>query len=312
MTSAILGLLGVIALGCLAAAVRMFPNTDQAIATLNRYALYLAFPALIVSSLGSPQLRPPSGWGFIAAHFIALAVYLPCTVITARILRSRSERLVVPATALFGNIAYLGIPFCAAVFGAETIGLAAASASIHITISMTLGPYLLARASRGEARAGATIARIARQPLVWAPLVGLLLRLLPPASSGPAVRWLGGVGASAGPVALFMIGLYLWTHRGAVRSAGRPALLLLGQKLFVYPLVTLSCLLIFGGMLDLSPVETQLMVVMAAMPVAVTTFAIAEEYGVGRATVAAGIVVSTALSLGLLVLWTEISCSFLR
>lgn len=303
MNTAILGLLATIALGAGAGAVRLFPSPDSAIGVLNRFALYLAFPALITSSLGRGGLDG-SGSAFVAAHVATLAVYLPVVLwLTVRLARADAERLVVPASALFGNIAYLGIPFCAATLGPESVGLAATSAAIHIVISMVLGPFLLVRARGGRARISDTILRIARQPLVWSPFAGLALRSAPTAVREPLLDWLATLGRAAGPVALFLIGLYMWTNRGALRRANRSALLLCGVKLLVYPILALGVVLAFSVVAPLAPLEARVLVLMAAMPVAVTTFALAEEYAVGRATVAAAIVLSTGLALAVLPLW---------
>ncbi len=304
MNTAVLGLLATIALGAGAGAVRLFPSPDAAIAVLNRFALYLAFPALIASSLGSGGLAEGTGLPFVLAHVATLALYLPTALLlTSRFARGDAERLVVPASALFGNIAYLGIPFCAATLGSESVGAAATSAAIHIVISMVLGPFLLVRARGGRVGVADTLGRIARQPLVWSPFAGLALRLAPTGVKEPLVDWLGTLGRAAGPVALFLIGLYMWSNRGAIARSNRSALLLCGVKLLGYPILALLVVLALALVSPLGPLEARVMVLMAAMPVAVTTFALAEEYAVGRATVAAAIVLSTLVSLASLPLW---------
>lgn len=298
---ATLPLFGVIVVGALAGAVRLFPAPNQAIAVLNRFTLYLAFPVLIATSLASTGFSMPGGYGFYVIHAVGAALLLPLALGVGRAATRRTrDALVIGAGAIFGNIAYLGIPYCTAVLGPEATGLASLSAALHIIIAMTLAPLLLDRAAAGPARALATtLVRVARQPLVWAPLAGLLLRQLPSAVRRPLLDGVGPLGQAAGPVALFMIGLYLWERRGLLRrgrlGAGVGALTVL--KLAAYPALVWGLVVILEPILPVSALQRSVLVLLAAMPVAVTTFSLAEDFGVGRETISVGIVVSTLASL---------------
>lgn len=306
MFSAVTALFSIIALGALCGALRLFPVPSAAIGVLNRYALYVAFPLLIAASLASDQLRMSHPIGFIGLHAAAACIYLPIVWLAARRVTGTTRRtLIVSTGAVFGNIAYLGIPFCTAVLGARATGIAAVSAAIHIVISMITGPTFLARAAEGGQGWGRVLSRVVKQPLVWSPFVGLLLRYL-----GGGADWFllvaRPVGASAGPVALFMLGLYLWENRTAVARWDADAALVCLVKLTLYPAITFALVAILGAPLGLSSMERQVLVLVAAMPVAITTFALAEEFRVGRRTLATAIVLSTMIglaSLSALALW---------
>lgn len=298
----VLPLLFILALGVGAGALRWFPSPPAAIAALNRFALMLAFPALIVAGLASDSLALPGGPGFYLVHALAavgqVAAALALTRGQGALGRSRGA---IALAALFGNIAYLGIPFATAVLGPRATGLASLAAALHIVIAMTLGPLLLLRHSGGAPRPfGPILATVARQPLVWAPLVGLALRAAPAAPRALVLDLVAPLGASAGPVALFMLGLYLHSNLGRLRRVGPEVAAACVLKLLVYPALALASAAALAAFAPLLPMERQVIVLVAAMPVAITTFSLAEEFGTGREVVASSIVASTLLALATL------------
>jgi len=207
---------------------------------------------------------------------------------------------------LFGNTAYLGIPYVGSVLGEAGSGLASLSASIHVSLFMLIGPVVLLAWSPGDESIppGEIFRRVVKQPLLWAPLVGLGLRLLEP-STGEAVRSvIEPFGKAAGPVALFLLGLYLRVHVGDLRNAAGGVSALLGMKLIAYPLITVGLVLAMHQFMGLSELEGRVLLIQSAMPVAITTFALAQEFDRGQRTVASGIVLSTLIALAILPPWT--------
>ncbi|MFT6399819.1 MAG: putative permease [Bradymonadia bacterium] len=280
-----------VVLGVACARARLIGDLRSGIAALNVFALYFGFPALIVSGLIRGDFLLPTEVGFW------LAIPLSVTAIAGMArLMSRGERSSAGTLALvglFGNVAYLGLPFCIAVFGDEYAGVCSLAVSIHVAIAVSVGPVLLVRWSGAEGR-GDVVRRVLRQPLFWAPFVGILLRLSPAASAiaTPAVVPLG---QAAAPVALFMLGLYLYDRRAEMR---RPApahvFLVLGLSPALTALIVLGlhALGLFGDLKVAS-----ILVVLASMPAAITTFSIAHDAGADTDRVAATIVQSTLVAI---------------
>ncbi|MFC1706172.1 AEC family transporter [Planctomycetota bacterium] len=296
----ILPLFAVIALGAVAGAVRLFPSPVTAIGALNRFALYVAFPALVVAGLAADSLVLPQSAGFYLVHVVALLAQVVCAVaLVAKVPALRRERGPVAMAAMFGNVAYLGIPFCVAVLGTAATGLAAMSAGIHILLSMTVGPVLLLAGGGGNVWGNlrAVLPRIVVQPLVWSPFLGLSLWLLGDGSRRFVTSLLSPVGNAAGPVALFMIGLYLYVNRGQFLEAGGAVLGICVLKLACFPSLTWLVVLLVGWAVPLAELECQLVVLMAGMPVAVTTFALAEEFRTGRKVISTAVVATTTMAL---------------
>lgn len=292
--------------GSVNAACGLYADREEAIRVLNRYALYVAFPALIIAGLGDRSLAPPTGLGFYTVHVLSFVLVSGLAWGLGSFRRLSLDRGVLVLCTVFGNIAYLGIPVIERFLGGHAAGIAALSAAVHVALAMMFGPLLFLLGSRAAGATGTdaasaqsigeTLMAVLRQPLVWSPVLGLATRLV----DGPVVAyWLdltGVIGRSAGPVALFMLGIYLWEHRRALTGMDRSGVAIVALKLIVYPLVTVGVLWLTRDAFSLTTLERQVVVLMAGMPVAVTTFSITEEFGHGRRAAAAAILVSTFLS----------------
>jgi malonate transporter and related proteins len=279
--------------GVLFGALGLFRAPDQAIATLNRLCLYLAFPALIFANVYAADLALAAAPGFLAASVLPTLVLLGgLALLTRRV--DPDARAALGIGSILGNIAYLGIPLCAALLGPQVIGLASVSAALHIVVCIPLGTWVLLRWGRpAHVNGRGPWVEVVRQPLVWAPILAMVARLLPVAIIDPVIPPAKWIGAAASPVALFMIGLYLHTHRRSLANLRWTDAGLVGAKLVVLPALALACVLV-GLRLELLELEAgKVVIVQAAMPTAITTFALAEEYGVGREPLVRGIVGGT-------------------
>lgn len=302
MLAAIAPLLVAVLAGLGFGALRLFEPVEQAIAALNRFCLYLAFPALIFANVYAADLALALAPGFLLASVTPTLILLGVLALSTRRVEP-GQRAALGFGSIFGNIAYLGIPLSASLLGPQIVGLASVSAALHLLVAVPLGTWVMLRWSRAGREAEAEtehrspIAELLRQPLVWAPILALLARLVPAALVAPALGPASWIGAAASPVALFMIGLYMHTHRRELVRLRWADAGLIAAKLIVLPGLALACVRI-GLRFDLLELEAaELVIVQAAMPTAITTFALAEEYGVGRGALVRGIVGSTALFL---------------
>ncbi|MFO7564774.1 MAG: AEC family transporter [Enhygromyxa sp.] len=279
--------------GVLFGALRLFREPDAAIATLNRLCLYLAFPALIFANVYEAELALALAPGFLAASLLpTLALLGALALLTRRV--EPDARAALGIGSILGNIAYLGIPLSAALLGPQVIGLASVNAALHIVLSIPLGTWVLLRWGRPDSvESRGPWAEVVRQPLVWAPILAMLARLLPAGIVEPVILPFQWIGAAASPVALFMIGLYLHAHRRSLAALRAADAGLIAAKLLALPGLALACVLV-GLRLELLELEAgKVVIVQAAMPTAITTFALAEEYGVGREPLVRGIVGGT-------------------
>lgn len=295
LAAAVIGLILPVVLGLLCGVAGLFEDPDAAVNHLNRFALYVPFPALIVAALGKDSAPLP--------HSVAFWLLVPLTVGAALVpLKAVGDRLgglggTMALVTVFGNVAYLGLPFLQAVRGDAVMSTAGLLVGMYIFLSMLFGPLLL-RVWSGEGGRDAFVTsarKVVRQPLAWSPIVGGLLRLLPDALRLGVVDAVMPVGRAAGPVALFLLGLYLHTHGRKLRQVDVALVAHLGVKMVWLPLVTGAGVWIglrFG--LDVEAARCALL--LASMPPAITTFAIARDADIGADRVAQSIVAGTLLS----------------
>lgn len=289
---AALSLVAPVVLGVLAGAVRLFPNASGALDPLNRYALYVAFPPLVAQGLLASDLSIPSSPGF----WLLVPAVLALTALAARALAPRQA----PTLALilaFGNVAFLGLPVIEQVLGPASLPLASLGMAVHVLLATTVGPLLLLRWSHTPEGGAQVLARVVRQPLVWAPIVALAARTLPAPTREALVAILAPLGRSAAPVALFLLGLYLHANRARVRRLDLGDLAHVGWKVALMPALTfgLSLALVRAG--AMLPREAQVLTLLSAMPAAITTFSMAHDYGVGAERTSRAVVATSLASI---------------
>lgn len=286
-------------LGAWSGRAGLFEDPDAALRALNAYALNIGFPALIAVSLMGASLTFPSEPGF-------WAIWPASLLLTLVVIRAHPLAATLGLIACFGNVAYLGLPYVTAIYGPEIAGPAALLVSVHVIGAVTVGPWVLARWGRGKGRGGvvARLRGVARMPLFWAPWFGVAARWLPPEPLAFVGSCAGSIAASAAPVALFLLGLYLWGERATMTRPNREVAAHLMVRGLWLPGVVLGMCVVATRMELLSPSLAKLHVTLAATPVALTTFSMALDQGEGQRSVGAAIVWSSFVALGSLPLWT--------
>ncbi len=293
-------------LGALAARLGVFEDPRRAIAHLNLYAITIAFPALIAKGLIGADVALPRAPMFYLLWPLVLVVLLASARLIPR-LRPHAGTIALIST--FANVAYLGLPYVTAVFGEEIAGPAALVVSIHVVGAVSLGPALLVAWSESEEETvtlRSVAAKLVRMPLFWSPFAGLLLRAFPDAVQNPALAAISPLAASAAPVALFLLGMHVWVERAHLLKMNRRLFGHLTLRVVLAPSVALGLSAIAYALGWLAGEWAALHVVLAAMPAAITTFSMAHDADVGVDLVAATIVWSTILAVGMLPVWTGI------
>ena len=293
-------LLGVpISLGVLVVALGLLEDLTRTSRGLNVFALYVGFPALILSGLMSGGFRLPSAPDFWLAVPLSQVAMMGWIAMLGRLPGQAPQRGAIALTALFPNAGYLGLPLSIALFGNEVAGNASLIVAMHVAAGVSLGPWLLVRWSEGH-DVTYSVRDVFRQPLVWAPVFGLLGRGLPAGVREPVLAGIAPLAAAAAPVALFLLGLYIAQHWRSVHP-GQPSLWghVITRLLVAPALATMVVvpLMLWAG---LTANDATLVVLFAATPIAVTTLVLSAHVGVGMAGIAGAIVVSTILALATL------------
>lgn len=276
----------------LAASGRWSKEVSDALA---KFVFTVAIPALLFRLLGDLSRLPPVDarllLAFFGGCFIVFAV--------ARLLGLWLFRLdgvqqsVFALGGIFSNNVLLGVPIARATLGEAAMPSVALVIVFNALILWTLVTASVEWARQGELSLrgfGATLKAVLTNPIVAAVLAGAAFGLtgwrLPLLLDKP-LELLGG---SAMPLSLFVLGMGLAEY--GVRDGWREGVAITGVKLVVQPLVVWLLAVAIG----LPPVETQAVVLLAALAVGVNVYLMAREFGAMQAAVATSMVLSTALS----------------
>lgn len=273
---------------------------------LNRVVYWIALPALIVAKLAAAQFSGQALGSLLLVYSLAtllIAALAEAGWRLARVPRRDAGTLI--QAAFRGNLAYIGIPILAYSVSdlpesaqADALSLAFLLLGPCMILYNVLAVYVLQRSQAGSAGTSARLLflRMARNPLIVAAVIGLLLNPITGELPTPIDRTLETLGQLAIPGALLCIGYSL----GKLQIRGRRTLVLQVSLLKVVVLPAIVALLALP--FAFSEVELRLLLLFAAAPTAAASHIMAVQMG-GNEDLAAGtIAVSTLLSPASLIL----------
>ncbi|MDR8017074.1 AEC family transporter [Ectopseudomonas guguanensis] len=245
-----------IGLGFVSARIALI-NREQ-IRGLGAFVINFALPALVLRALVERRLDEVLNWPYLAAYALASLSLFTAGFAVARWLRGQgqSASAILAMGMSVSNSGFIGYPIAVMVLGQTA---AVAMALGMLVENLLLIPLALALAEAGTQRGNGgwallreTGLRLARNPLIIAIAVGLLLSLLQIRLPAVPLRVVDMLANASAPVALFVIGgsLYGLKLGGMGGDLVQTAL----GKLVLHPLALLLAFLLLPG------VEPQLMV----------------------------------------------------
>jgi malonate transporter and related proteins len=303
--NAALPLFGLIVTGYLCGRFAMFSRAATNI--LNRFAVYLALPALMFVTMAKMTPGEEGQAGFSLAFGGGIAATFALGFALSRWRGRRvAQASIEGLDASYSNVGFMGIPLCLLVFGPDSLP-AAVLASLFTACGLFLFAVALIEADlRGGSGFGRTAARTAlslgRNPLLLAPLAGFAVSLSGLPLPAPVERYADLLGAAASPCALVCIGLFL-AQEGVVASDAPEIGALFGLKLLFQPAATA---LLAVGVFGVPPAWSHPAVLLSALPIGSGPFTIAKLYGIKTGVTSGAILVShlvSVVTVSLLVAW---------
>ena len=273
-------------------------------ATLSRYALSFALPALMFSTLAQRPLHevivPPFFIAYAAGSLLAFGIGL----IVAALVR-RTHPL---DNAFFGmgvamsNSGYIGYALIAQLFGESLLIAVAMSILTEVVLIMPLTLILAElHSSRGQNGLAHTLKlvllRVVKNPILQSIVAGLLVAQLGWSLPAFVDRTISMLAGSAAAVALFAIGGTLVGQR--LREGLGGALAIAAGKLIVHPAAVLALLVVVPAF---DPTLTQAALILSALPMVTIFPLLAQRYG-QEAICSSALVITTLLSFVTLNLW---------
>ncbi len=272
----------------------------QFVADLNRLLSRVFLPALVFQSTTTAridQLGVTSG-SFASAVSI---VFLFSALISLRI--PVSQRGAFIQSCFRGNLVYLGLPVVTATVGTAGLALAAPIIVIGLILHVSISIPLLQ--ATGTSRHGLTwyesVLRIVTNPLVLSAVAGLALAFsgvsMPPVVS----QTISLLARAALPLALLIVGWKLPVD--AIRANFPLACVATFVKLVCMPAVAW---LVASQVFEARPATTAVVVILAGSPTAIMAQSFAEAFDGDARLAAAGVALSTIVSLVTLPIWAAI------
>ena len=264
---------------------------------LNRFVYYVALPVLLFYAMARVEPADILNWPFIAAFSAGIGLSLLLAMMAARILfRGRlAEVSLFGMAAVFSNTGYMGIPLAIAAFGDDGALPAIVATVINSAVLMPVAATLVEvdlRCGTGWWRAARGVASgLARNPLLMAPVLGLLWSASGWRLAQPVSAFCEIMQAAAAPAALFAMGLFL-VGQTPRRGAGEVGCMVL-IKLIVHPALTWWLLTQFVAV---DPLWLKVGILQAALPTAALAFVVAQRYGIYEQRASGAVLVSTVAS----------------
>jgi predicted permease len=259
--------------------------------TLNALVYYVSLPALIIGSLWHIEWLPGL-YLFFVYHFIAVLVFGVLLIIFLSLFKlDMRQKAAILLAAVVGNTVYMGFPILSTSVDESLLSVAMGAATVQLVAGLIAAilvvEYLVVRSKRLDIY----MADLAQNPLVISLVIGIILSLIEPnqiirAFDEPVAM----LGSTASPLALLMLGAFM--HGKFKRMKLGLVSLAITIKLIIFPLIVFWAAQFAG----FSAGEQDVSLLISAMPVAVTTFVIAEKYGLDEEFSANTVLLSTVLS----------------
>ena len=279
---------------------------DGAIDALNRFAVYLALPALLFRAMTRITFEPFSQAGFAVALAGGIAVPFLIAFLLARRRNCRvGQASIEGLDASYANVGFMGIPLCLLVFGESSVPAAVIAtlftASLLFAFAIVIIEIDLQRAKSLRRTIRNLLLSLARNPLLLGPAGGLGVGMAGLSLPAPMDQFAAVLAGAASPIALVCIGLFLARERMA-RNVNAVAVLV-GLKLILQPAATgVLAFYVF----QMPPVWSHSAVLLSALPIGSGPFVLATLYGL-EANVTSGAILASHLcsvvTVSLLVAW---------
>jgi predicted permease len=263
--------------------------------TLNRFVFSVALPALLFRMMSGFSRLPPVDSRLLIAFFGGcLIVFGIGRFISWRWLRLDGVAQSVFAMAgIFSNNVLLGLPLAKATLGEAALPSVALVLAFNSLILWTLVTVSIEWARHGSlsfSGLAKTARAIATNPIVASIVGGTLFGMAGLSIPSWIDMPLAMIGEIAAPLALIALGMGLAEY--GIRAGWRQSTAICAVKLALQPLVVW----LLAWLLNLPQRETQVVVLMAALPVGANVYLMSRQFKTLEGPIAASLVISTALA----------------
>ncbi len=191
-----------------------------------------------------------------------------------------------------GNTIYMGFPIISDAFGGGAMPMGSLIAVLYLILPILASIFMIRIWANSHLSLSSQFIEFIKNPLMISAVAGVMASFIPRQAVGVELLYkaLILVGATASPVALFALGSFL--YKRFLKSNFKLVFWSSFSKVAVFPVAVF----IAGKLMGIAKPDFGLMVLLAVMPSAVTTFIIAEKFSLDEIAVGNAILLSTILS----------------
>ncbi|MCL2014682.1 MAG: AEC family transporter [Defluviitaleaceae bacterium] len=265
--------------------------TDQINAGMSTLLVKITLPCMVFVSMMRPfsaTLLLESLATLVISAIVYLSGYLFGLLLARLMGAADDEKRVWQFALVFANVGYMGFPIIQAIYGAEGLIYTTMANVAFNVLAFSLGIYLFKRTANADIKAN--LKAILLNPALVATYLGFLffitgLRL--PAVVQEGVALIGGMTV---PLSMLLVGAILAKSKPADLVSDPRVLPVIALRLLGIPIATFFVLRLFIS----NPVMLEVIVILAAMPVAALTVIFAEQYK-GNTAVASKLVALSSI-----------------
>jgi malonate transporter and related proteins len=269
---------------------------------VSDYVYTIAIPLLIFRTLAEAKLPDVSPWGYWGVYFAGAAVSwaLAQSLSLFVLHRSTQEAIVHGLTSAQSNIVLVGIPLVLSAVGEAGAVPLFLLVAVNLPIVMMTASLMMEATGAGLSRAALlkVLRNLATNLILIAFAAGVAAQFLGIRPAGAPKAVIDLIAQSSVPCALFAMGLAL--RRYGVLGDFQMSAVIAALKLLVHPLIVW---VLATFVVPLPPVFAAVAVLFAAMPSGINAYLLAERFGVGVASAAGAVTLSTTLSIVTISFW---------
>ncbi len=277
---------------------------------LAKFIFVIAIPALLVKTMATADFSGASLWGFWATYFGGVAiVWLLARIAVFNLLgRDRRAAVIAGVSAGFSNIVLIGIPLTERAYGEAGVAILLLLVAVHMPVMMTASTLLMEQAVRadGVEKSPYNILKLFKNiaknlltnPIILGILAGLVWRLSTLPFNGIFAETATAIGKTAGPLALFSVGMSL--NKYGIKGNLFQGSLLAGLSLVVLPA---SIYLLANFVFHLPADWARIAVIAAALPTGVNAYLFASHFKVAEGLATNTIILTILASMVTLSFW---------
>jgi predicted permease len=262
---------------------------------LTRFVFSVAIPALLFRMMAGVSRLPPPDWRLLIVFFGSCLAVFALGRLVGRLAFGMDgvAQSVFGLGGIFSNLVLLGLPLSRLVLGDEAVPAVSLIIVFNALVLWTLVSVSVEWArnrSTSLAGLGRTAAGVLTNPIVASIVAGTAFGFTGLALPAVADRTLALVAEAAAPLALVALGMGLATYE--LRAGWRESLAVCALKLLAQPLLVY----LLARALELSPLQTQVVVLLAACPTGANVYLMARQFKSMEAAIASSMVLSTLLA----------------